>query len=59
MNSLAGEAMIRSLDCVRPFGRFVELGKRDFYMNTHLGLRPFRRNLTYFGVDIDQLIVQH
>jgi NADPH:quinone reductase-like Zn-dependent oxidoreductase/acyl carrier protein len=59
LNSLAGEAMIRSMDCLRPFGRFVELGKRDFYANTHLGLRPFRRNISYFGVDIDQLIVEH
>ena len=59
LNSLAGEAMIRSMDCLRPFGRFVELGKRDFYANTHLGLRPFRRNLTYFGVDIDQLLDEH
>ena len=59
LNSLAGEAMIRSIDCLKPFGRFVELGKRDFYANTHVGLRPFRRNLTYFGVDVDQLIVEH
>ena len=56
LNSLAGEAMIRSMDCLKPFGRFIELGKRDFYANTHLGLRPLRRNLSYFGVDIDQLI---
>lgn len=56
LNSLAGDAMIRSLDCLRPFGRFVELGKRDFYSNTFVGLRPMRRNLSYFGVDVDQLI---
>jgi acyl transferase domain-containing protein/NADPH:quinone reductase-like Zn-dependent oxidoreductase/short-subunit dehydrogenase/acyl carrier protein len=59
LNSLAGEAMIRSMDCLKPFGRFIELGKRDFYANTHLGLRPLRRNLSYFGVDIDQLIGAH
>lgn len=59
LNSLAGEAMVRSMDCLRPFGRFIELGKRDFYANTHVGLRPLRRNLTYFGVDVDQLIVEH
>lgn len=59
LNSLAGEAMIRSMDCLKPFGRFVELGKRDFYANTHLGLRPLRRNLSYFGVDVDQLIGSH
>lgn len=59
LNSLAREAMVRSVDCLKPFGRFVELGKRDFYGNTHLGLRPFRRNLSYFGVDVDQLIGRH
>ena len=56
LNSLSGEAMIRSMDCLRPFGRFLELGKRDYYANTHIGLRPFRRNLSYFGIDVDQLI---
>ena len=56
LNSLAGEAMERSLELVRPFGRFIELGKRDFYANTKVGLRPFRRNVSYFGVDADQLL---
>lgn len=57
LNSLAGEAMERSLACVRPFGRFVELGKRDYVSNTSIGLRPFRNNLSYFGVDIDQILL--
>jgi acyl transferase domain-containing protein/NADPH:quinone reductase-like Zn-dependent oxidoreductase/short-subunit dehydrogenase/acyl carrier protein len=55
LNSLAGVAMERSLELTKPFGRFVELGKRDFFENTRVGLRPWRRNLTYFGVDVDQL----
>lgn len=58
LNSLAGDAMEQSLSLLRPFGRFVELGKRDFVGNTHIGLRPFRRNLTYFGVDLDQLLLK-
>ncbi|WP_187278410.1 type I polyketide synthase [Methylobacterium sp. WL64] len=58
LNSLFGEAMERSLNALRPFGRFVELGKRDYVANTHIGLRPFRRNLSYFGVDLDQ-VIQH
>jgi acyl transferase domain-containing protein/NADPH:quinone reductase-like Zn-dependent oxidoreductase/acyl carrier protein/NADP-dependent 3-hydroxy acid dehydrogenase YdfG len=57
LNSLSGEAMERSIACLRPFGRFVELGKRDYYSNTRIGLRPFRQNLSYFGVDADQLLV--
>ncbi len=56
LNSLFGEAMERSLNSLKPFGRFVELGKRDYVANTHIGLRPFRRNLSYFGVDLDQLL---
>lgn len=56
LNSLFGEAMERSIGCLRPFGRFVELGKRDYYANAPIGLRPFRRNLSYFGVDADQLL---
>ena len=49
--------MERSIGILRPFGRFVELGKRDYVANTHIGLRPFRRNLSYFGVDLDQLLI--
>jgi phthiocerol/phenolphthiocerol synthesis type-I polyketide synthase C len=58
LNSLAGEAMERSLELVRPFGRFLELGKRDYYENSKIALRPFRRNVSYFGIDVDQLM-QH
>lgn len=58
VNSLAGEAITRNLKILRPFGRFLELGKRDFYENTHIGLRPFRNNITYFGIDADQLLIE-
>ncbi len=56
LNSLSGEAINRNLRVMRPFGRFLELGKRDFYENTHIGLRPFRNNISYFGIDADQLM---
>ena len=58
LNSLAGEAINRNLRVLRPFGRFLELGKRDFYENTRIGLRPFKDNISYFGIDADQLMVQ-
>ncbi len=56
LNSLAGEAINRNLKVLKPFGRFLELGKRDFYENTRIGLRPFRNNISYFGIDADQLM---
>ncbi len=59
LNSLSGEAMERSLGLLRPFGRFLELGKRDFYANTRMGIRPLRQNVAYHGVDADQLPLVH
>ena len=56
LNSLAGEAMRRSLDVLKPFGRFLELGKRDYFENTPVGLRYFKNNISYFGIDADQLL---
>lgn len=57
LNSLAGEAIRRNLRVLKPFGRFLELGKRDFFENTPIGLRPFKDNISYFGIDADQLLV--
>jgi phthiocerol/phenolphthiocerol synthesis type-I polyketide synthase C len=56
LNSLAGAAMEASFQLVKPFGRFIEIGKRDYLDNTRLGLRPFVRNIAYFGVDLDELL---
>jgi acyl transferase domain-containing protein/NADPH:quinone reductase-like Zn-dependent oxidoreductase/acyl carrier protein/short-subunit dehydrogenase len=55
LNSLFSDAMERSIELLKPFGRFLELGKRDYYANRKIGLRPFRRNISYFGIDADQL----
>ncbi|EEU43720.1 uncharacterized protein NECHADRAFT_106259 [Fusarium vanettenii 77-13-4] len=52
LNSLAGEALRQSWLCVAPFGRFIELGKRDMYDNTDLDMLPFATNITFSGVDL-------
>ncbi|MFE7741745.1 SDR family NAD(P)-dependent oxidoreductase [Nocardia sp. NPDC057455] len=57
LNSIAGETVSRSIACLAPYGRFVELGKRDLLQDGKLGLRPFLRNLSYFGFDLRQLLV--
>ncbi len=56
LNSLSGEAIRRNLQVLKPFGRFLELGKRDYFENTSIGLRPFKDNISYFGIDADQLL---
>ncbi|MFC8538154.1 SDR family NAD(P)-dependent oxidoreductase [Streptomyces sp. NPDC057249] len=52
LNSLTGPAQSAGLELLAHRGRFIELGKRDIYANTRLGLLPFRHNVTFSGVDI-------
>ncbi|MBI4820363.1 MAG: thioester reductase domain-containing protein [Deltaproteobacteria bacterium] len=52
LNSLAGDAIEKSLSVLGPRGRFLEIGKRDIYGNTRVGLRPFRNSLSYFAIDL-------
>ena len=56
LNALAGEYITAGISLLKPFGRFLEIGKRDIYADFKMGLYPFRNNLTYFGVDLGQLI---
>ncbi|MBT2386034.1 type I polyketide synthase [Streptomyces sp. ISL-11] len=58
LNSLAGEAITRGLEALRPGGRFIELGKRDIHENKPLLLRPFANNIAFFGVDLTALLAE-
>lgn len=59
LNSLPGAAQRAGIELLASGGRFVELGKRDIYGDTHLGLFPFRRNLSMFAVDLALLTFSH
>lgn len=54
LNSLAGEWLRNSFALLAPYGRFVEIGKRDIFQNHKLDLRPFMRNLAFFAIDIER-----
>ncbi|MDX3227956.1 SDR family NAD(P)-dependent oxidoreductase [Streptomyces sp. ME19-01-6] len=56
LNSVAGEALGRGMELLRPHGRFVELGKRDILADNALALRSFSRDLSFFGVDLTSLL---
>ncbi|MBP7569534.1 MAG: SDR family NAD(P)-dependent oxidoreductase, partial [Acidobacteria bacterium] len=58
LNSLAGPAIERGLETLRAHGRFLEIGKRDIYANSRVGLLPFRKNLAYFAIDLDAVCRQ-
>lgn len=53
LNSLSGEAIALGLSILRPYGRFLEIGKRDIYENNPLGLAAFKKNVSFFAVDLD------
>ncbi|OIW25172.1 hypothetical protein CONLIGDRAFT_690934 [Coniochaeta ligniaria NRRL 30616] len=52
INSLAGDLLRESWDCLAPFGRFVEIGKRDIISNTRLEMAKFEHNCTFSSVDL-------
>lgn len=56
LNSLAGDAIPKSLSVLRAHGRFLEIGKRDIYQNSKLALRPFKQNVSFFAVDLSKAI---
>ncbi|KUI02474.1 type I polyketide synthase [Mycobacterium sp. IS-3022] len=59
LNSVTGAAQRAGLELLAFGGRFVEIGKRDIYGDTRLGLFPFRRNLSFFAVDLALMSVSH
>jgi NADPH:quinone reductase-like Zn-dependent oxidoreductase len=56
LNFSPGELMTKSLACVAPFGRFIEIGKMSFEQDAPLSLRPFNENLLYASLDVDRLL---
>ncbi len=55
LNALSGELLERSMGLLAPFGRFVELGKRDVFGDRTVGLYPLRHNNSLTVVDSDSL----
>ncbi|UKZ63366.1 uncharacterized protein TrAtP1_004597 [Trichoderma atroviride] len=52
LNSLAGESLKLSWQCLGEFGRFLELGITDVQANNTLEMRPFARNRSFIGVHL-------
>ncbi|KAJ5752589.1 hypothetical protein N7520_009506 [Penicillium odoratum] len=58
LNSLAGESLLASWECIAPYGRFLEIGKRDILSNQGLPMAQFLRNVTYSGVDLAAMSIE-
>lgn len=55
VNSLSGTLLKRTWEVIAEYGRFVELGKKDFLQNNSLPMRPFDRNSSFSGLDLHSL----
>jgi NADPH:quinone reductase-like Zn-dependent oxidoreductase/SAM-dependent methyltransferase len=56
LNSFSGEALRESWQCLAPFGRFVDIGKRSFLENTYLESAPFDKAVSFHAVDLALLM---
>jgi NADPH:quinone reductase-like Zn-dependent oxidoreductase len=52
LNSLAGDSLRATWECMAHFGRFVEIGKRDILANSGLEMAVFEHNATFSSVDL-------
>lgn len=55
LNSLAGDLLRESWNCLAPFGRFIEIGKADITKNTRLEMLQFENNVAFASVDLTKV----
>ena len=56
LNSLAGESLRRSWDCIASFGCFVDLGIKNADSQGVLSTLPFVKNVSFSSVNLSQMI---
>ncbi|PGH03618.1 hypothetical protein AJ79_07309 [Helicocarpus griseus UAMH5409] len=52
LNSLSGDLLVASWECMAPFGRFLEIGKKDIWSHGRLPMFPFAKNVTFSAIDL-------
>ncbi|MCX6872958.1 MAG: SDR family NAD(P)-dependent oxidoreductase [Verrucomicrobia bacterium] len=55
LNALAAEAIPMGLSCLAESGRFLEIGKRDIYLNSRIPLWGLRRNSSFHVIAMDAI----
>ncbi|PTB63211.1 polyketide synthase [Trichoderma citrinoviride] len=56
LNSLSGDALRASWDVLAPFGRFIEIGKKDAQANGRIDLSPLLRQTVMASVDLTTIM---
>ncbi len=55
LNSLPDDYITKGLEILAPYGRFLEIGKRDVYADSSVGMRALRKNITFAVLDLAAL----
>ncbi|CAM1356215.1 SDR family NAD(P)-dependent oxidoreductase [Tenacibaculum halocynthiae] len=56
LSDLPKETLHQSMSILAPYGRYLEIGKKDIIDNTLLSMSFFNKNISYISVDIDQVL---
>lgn len=59
LNSLHGAHIELGFQVLAEGGWFCEIGKRDIYSNSKMGMYAFRKNISFTAVDTDRLLMTH
>ncbi|CAG2171557.1 unnamed protein product, partial [Oppiella nova] len=57
LNSLSGDKLDASYQCVANNGRFVELGRFDMIQNKQIGMFDFTKNIQFIGIVFDMVVL--
>jgi len=55
LNAMSGDALKKSFALLAPYGRFVEIGKKDIAENSGLPMETFNRNASFSAIDLDRI----
>jgi NADPH:quinone reductase-like Zn-dependent oxidoreductase len=55
LNSLSGEQLHQTWNCIAKWGTMVEIGKRDLLGSAKLDMKLFADNRNYCCIDMDQM----
>ncbi len=58
LNTLSGDAMIKGIEILSPFGRFIQIDKKDIALNTPLPMNLLRKGITFAALDISLYLIQ-
>ena len=58
LNSLSGKTLLLSWGCLAPFGRFVEIGRRDILEGNQIPMLPFDKNRSFAAINLEHTLYE-